>query len=61
MFALKKGSLHQVGVNMAVVEGYVEKIVFRNSDNGYTVFHLSSKGEEITCVGTFQLIAEGNV
>ncbi len=44
---------------MAVVEGYVEKIVFRNSDNGYTVFHLSSKGEEITCVGTFQLIAEG--
>ena len=44
---------------MAVVEGYVEKIVFRNSDNGYTVFHLSSNGEEITCVGTFQLIAEG--
>ncbi len=44
---------------MAVVEGYVEIIVFRNSDNGYTVFHLSSNGEVITCVGTFQLIAEG--
>ena len=43
-----------------VVEGYVEKIVFRNVENGYTVLSLSDKdGEEITCVGTFSFINEG--
>ena len=31
---------------MAVIEGYVEKIVFRNEDNGYTVFQLTSRSEE---------------
>lgn len=44
---------------MAVIEGYIEKIVFRNEDNGYTVFQLSSKGDEYTCIGTFQYIGEG--
>lgn len=44
---------------MAVVEGCVEKIVFRNEDNGYTVLTLVEDGEEITCVGTFQYIGEG--
>ncbi len=44
---------------MAVVEGCVEKIVFRNEDNGYTVLTLVEDGEEVTCVGTFQYIGEG--
>jgi len=44
---------------MAVVEGYVEKIVFRNNENGYTVLSLSSNGDEITCVGSFPLLVEG--
>ncbi len=44
---------------MAVVEGCVEKIVFRNEDNGYTVLTLAKDGEEVTCVGTFQYIGEG--
>ena len=44
---------------MAVIEGYVEKIVFRNEDNGYTVFQLTSEGDEYTCIGTFQYIGEG--
>lgn len=44
---------------MAIIEGYVERIVFRNVDNGYTVLGLSSNGDEITCVGTFQYIGEG--
>ncbi len=43
-----------------MVEGYVEKIVFRNAENGYTVFTVSEKEkEEITCVGTFTFINEG--
>lgn len=45
---------------LEIVEGYVEKIVFRNEENGYTVLSLSSEEEdEITCVGTFSFINEG--
>ena len=44
---------------MDTVEGYVEKIVYRNSDNGYTVLSVSGDGDETTCVGTFQYINEG--
>ena len=42
-----------------VLEGYVEKIIFHNSENGYTVLNLASKDFEMTCVGTFPLINEG--
>ena len=40
-------------------EGYVEKIVYRNADNGYTVLSLSQEEEELTCVGIFPVISEG--
>lgn len=42
-------------------EGYVERIVYRNSENGYTVLSLVSAdgGEETTCVGSFPMISEG--
>ena len=38
------------------VEGYVEHIIFRNEENGYTVLNLSMKGRELTCVGTLPMI-----
>lgn len=41
------------------IEGYVEHIIFRNQENGYTVVSLVSDGEEITCVGTFRFLNEG--
>lgn len=44
---------------MDIIEGYVEKIVYRNTDNGYTVLSVSFDGEDMTCVGTFQYINEG--
>ena len=44
---------------MEVLKGYVEHIIFRNPDNGYTVFEMVSEEEEITCVGTFPIISEG--
>ncbi|MBE5926136.1 MAG: ATP-dependent RecD-like DNA helicase [Lachnospiraceae bacterium] len=44
---------------MLSLEGYIEKIVYRNEENGYTVFTLVADGEEITGVGTFSYIAEG--
>ena len=44
---------------MEQLTGYVEHIIYRNADNGYTVLNLVSSEEEITCVGTFSAIAEG--
>ena len=44
---------------MEKILGYVDHIVYRNADNGYTVLNLVSKEEEITCVGIFSSIAEG--
>lgn len=44
---------------MEKIVGYVDHIVYRNADNGYTVLNLVSKEEEITCVGIFSSIAEG--
>lgn len=43
------------------VTGYIDHIIFRNEENGYTV--LALKGvedeEELTCVGTFPVITQG--
>ncbi len=46
---------------MEIRRGYVEHIVFRNADNGYSVFQLISGEEELTCVGTFPVLAEGEL
>lgn len=43
------------------IKGYVEHIVFRNEDNGYTVFDLTTEDGELTCVGTFPYISEGEM
>lgn len=42
-----------------ILEGYVDKIVFRNAENGYTVLTLVNDDTEMTCVGTFTFIGEG--
>lgn len=44
---------------METLTGYVEHIVFQNTENGYTVLNLSCEGEEVTCVGIFQGVSEG--
>lgn len=46
---------------MATVCGFVEKIKYRNEDNGYTVLSLVAQGEEYILVGTFHFIAEGEM
>ena len=46
---------------MEVVKGYVDHIVFRNGDNGYTVFQLKNDEGELTCVGTFPYMSEGEL
>lgn len=46
---------------MEEVKGYVDHIVYRNEDNGYTVFQLNNDNGEITCVGNFHFIEEGEL
>ena len=48
---------------MAAVKGYVEKIKYRNEDNGYTVLSVTGAddGEEYILVGTFSYISEGEL
>ena len=33
------------------ITGEVEDIIYRNKDNGYTVFSLTTEDDEVTCVG----------
>lgn len=41
------------------VTGYIDHIIYRNEENGYTVLALQTEDEELTCVGTFQYISQG--
>ena len=41
------------------IKGYIEHIIYRNTDNGYTVLNLVSEEKEITCVGMFRTIDQG--
>lgn len=46
---------------MATITGFIEKIKFRNEDNGYSVLSVSSENEEYVLVGTFHYISEGEM
>lgn len=48
---------------MAAVKGYVEKIKYRNEDNGYSVLSVTGTddGEEYILVGNFSYISEGEL
>ena len=42
------------------IKGYVDHIIYRKPENGYTVFILISEGDEITCVGSLPQIDQGD-
>lgn len=44
---------------MEKINGYVDYIVFQNSENGYTVMSLMADGEEVTCVGMCKGLSQG--
>ncbi len=46
---------------MATITGFVEKIKYRNEDNGYSVLSVTAEGEEYILVGTFHYISEGEM
>ncbi len=41
------------------IQGYVEHIIFRNEDNGYSVLNVAEGNKEYCLVGTFLTISEG--
>ena len=45
---------------MATVSGYVEKIKYRNEENGYSILSVNSDGLDSVLVGTFPYISEGD-
>ena len=46
---------------MAEINGYVDHVIFRNQENGYTILILETENEEVTVVGTFRTIEEGEM
>lgn len=46
---------------MKKISGYIDHIIFRNEENGYTVMVMICDGEEVTCVGSLQYINEGEL
>lgn len=46
---------------MEEIRGYVEHVIFRNKENGYTVLELECESELVTCVGLFHSIGEGEL
>lgn len=47
-------------MELETINGHVEKIVFRNQENAYTVASLSVEGDEVMCTGYFADLAEGD-
>lgn len=44
---------------MDTIKGFIEHIIFRNSENGYTVLNLLTQEESLTCVGFFRTMDQG--
>lgn len=44
---------------MEKITGYIDHIIFRNEENGYTVFQFHNENGEVTCVGKFPHIGDG--
>ena len=44
---------------MDKIKGFIDHIIYRNADNGYTVLNLISSEEEVTCVGFFKTMDQG--
>ena len=48
---------------MATITGFIERIKFRNEDNGYTVLSVTdqSDGGEVIMVGNLAYVSEGDM
>ena len=44
---------------MTEIKRYIDHIIYRNTENGYTVFVIIAQEDEITCVGFLKSIDQG--
>ena len=44
---------------MEVLKGFIDHILYRNEDNGYTVLSLTLETEDVICVGFFRTMDQG--
>lgn len=44
---------------MKTIKGFIDHIIYRNKDNGYTVLNLLTQEGELTCVGFFKTMDQG--
>ena len=44
---------------MEELRGYVSDLIYRNEENGYTVFEVTTDGDTMTCTGVIPKIALG--
>lgn len=44
---------------METVKGFIDHIIYRNKDNGYTVLNLLTQEDELICVGFFKTMDQG--
>lgn len=51
--------LYFCDIGMETRTGYVDKITYRNEENGYTVMTFISDGKQLTAVGVIPLVSEG--
>jgi len=49
-----------VALEKETINGFVEKVVYRNAENGYTVVNISVEGDDVVCTGYFSDITEGD-
>ena len=52
--------IREMGTVEMEITGYVDHIIYRKPENGYTVFILINEGDEITCVGNLAQIDQGD-
>jgi len=45
---------------METLSGYIDHIIYQNEANGYTVLQLTTKEEEVICVGSFRGAGQGD-
>ena len=46
---------------MSEIQGYIDHIIYRNAENGYTVLVLENDDGEMTLTGSFRTIEEGEI
>ena len=47
-------------VDTEVIKGRIDRITYKNAENGYTVFSLTVDGEDVVAVGNFPFITLGD-